>query len=59
MDALVKEALNRVNETVLNIPEDKIYSKPSKYAVIEDRSECINKAIIAIDALKCTIKTLP
>ena len=58
MDALVKVALERVIETVTNIPEPKNTYKTEKISIRVDRTEEIKKAIRAVDALKSALKTL-
>ena len=57
MDALVKAALERVNEAVINIPEPDI-RKYDKVTVSLNRTKDIAKAIHAVDALKSALKTL-
>ena len=58
MDALVKAALDRVNETVNSIPEPKTTYKTDKCHITGDRTEEIKRAINAVDALKSALKTL-
>ncbi len=58
MDALVKAALERVNEAVTSIPEAKTLLKSDKGSLILKRTEEIAKAIHAVDALKSALKTL-
>jgi hypothetical protein len=58
MDALIKAALDGVNEAVNNIPDLRT-SYRGKYAMVtQDRTEHIKDAVRAVDALRSALKTL-
>jgi hypothetical protein len=58
MDSLVKVALDKVNETVGNIPEITTSTGPDKMSLTNDCAQEIKKAIHAVDALKSALKAL-
>jgi len=60
MDALVKEALNKVNEAVGNISWEKLAEQNSgkQIHISQDQSGNVTRAIKAVDALKSALKTL-
>jgi hypothetical protein len=58
MDSLVKAALDKVNETVNNIPEITTSTGPDKISLANDCEQEIKKAIHAVDALKSALKAL-
>jgi hypothetical protein len=57
MDALVKAALDRVNQTVNNIPELNLKTTGA-VSIYRDRTREISDAVRAVDALKSALKTL-
>jgi len=50
MDALVKAALDKVNQAINNVPWDSVHT--------QDQEDAAAKAIYAVDALKSALKAV-